>query len=116
MQGGDGDPGPQPRTQDDTGDEAGADNGEAMKDRVARARRRVLIWGLGAGILATALALWFAPGAAWWFYPFIFVVAAAVVGRIASGIVRAAAREPVYPVAPISAWETSPLPTSWSVR
>ena len=92
MQGGDGDPGPQPRTRHDTGDEAGADNdNHPGKDAAARAiRRRVLIWGLGAGILATALALGFAPGAAWWFYPFIFVVAAVVVGRIASGIGRAA--------------------------
>ena len=88
MQGGDKDPGPPPRTQDDSGDETGADNSEAMKDRVARARRRVLISGLGGGAVAAALALWFAPGASWWFYPFL--VAAAVVGRIASGVVRAA--------------------------
>ncbi len=90
MQGGDKDPGPPPRTQDDTGDEAGADNGEAIKDRVARARRRVLIWGLGGGAVAAASALWFAPGVAWWFSPFIFLVAAAGVGRIASGIGRIA--------------------------
>ena len=90
MQGGNGDPGPPPRTQDDIGDEAGAEDGEAMQDRVARARRRVLISGLGGGAVAAASALWFAPGAAWWFYPFIFAVAAAVVGRIASGIGRAA--------------------------
>jgi len=90
MQGGDKDPAPPPRTQDDSGDEAGAEDGEAMKDRVARTRRRVLISGLGGGAVAAASALWFAPGAAWWFYPFIFFVAAAVVGRIASGIGRAA--------------------------
>ena len=92
MPGGDKDPGPPPGTQDDGGDEAGAEDGDHPgKDAAIRAlRRRVLISGLGGGILATASALWFAPGAAWWFYPFIFVVAAAVVGRIASGIGRAA--------------------------
>ncbi len=92
MQEGDKDPGPPPRTQDDTGDEAGAEDGNHPgKDAAMRAlRRRVLISGLGGGAVAAALALWFAPGAAWWFYPFIFAVAAAVVGRIASGIGRAA--------------------------
>lgn len=90
MPGGDKDSGPPPGTQDDTGGEAGAGDGEAMKDRIARTRRRVVISGLGGGAVAAALALWFAPGAAWWFYPFIFFVAAAVVGRIASGIGRAA--------------------------
>lgn len=90
MPGEDKDPGPPPRPQDDTGAAAGTEDGEAIKDRVARTRRRVLISGLGGGILAAGSALWFAPGAAWWFYPFIFVVAAVVIGRIASGIGRAA--------------------------
>ena len=96
MQGGDKDPVPPPRTQDDRGDDAGAgagteDGNHPGKEAAMRAlRHRVLICGLGGGILATASALSFAPGAAWWFYPFIFVVAAAVVGRIASGSARAA--------------------------
>ncbi len=92
MQGGDGDPGPPPRTQDDTGDEAGAEDGnQPGKDAAMRAlRRRVLISGLVGGAVAAASALWFAPDSAWWFYPFIFVVAGAVTGRIASGIGRAA--------------------------
>lgn len=51
-------------------------------------KRRVTVWAIGSGAAAVGLALWLAPDGPWWIYPFLFVVAAAVAGRLASGIVR----------------------------
>ncbi len=50
--------------------------------------RRILIWAVGSGTAAVIAALWLAPGGPWWIYPFLFLVAAAVAGRLASGIAR----------------------------
>ena len=66
-----------------------ADTHPDGKDAAVKAmRRRMLIAGFSAGTIATALALWFTPGATWWFYPFVFVVSGTAVARLASGMAR----------------------------
>jgi fatty acid desaturase len=75
-------------TGDAPGGRAANDNRNGKDAALKALRRRILIWGCGAGTITAALTLWFAPGAPWWFHLFVLVVSGTVTGRLASGIAR----------------------------